>query len=99
MIQTSEILYSILLISICVLIMVYYRNSLNSLYNRAIMYCNIYKSDIVSSLSDAADVETTETVVPNIDINAAYSTENYFNTEYEITENAGDAITNALKDL
>ena len=79
MIQTTEILYCILLIAICVLIMVYYRDSLSKLYNRGV--------DIVSAKPIVQQVIVVD------------STDNLFNTEYEVTENANDAISDALKDL
>ena len=79
MIQTTEILYCILLIAICVLIMVYYRDSLSNLYNRGV--------DIVSAKPIVQQVIVVD------------STDNLFNTEYEVTENANDAISDALKDL
>jgi hypothetical protein len=78
--KTIEILYTILLICICILVLMYCRESLQSLYKKTINLLTFEKK---------VDVP-----VPSID-----STSNLFNTEYAVTEDAGDAISDALKDL
>ena len=77
----TEILYSILLISILILIMVYYKTSVNNLFKKALKFLNILIFD------NNQKVEKVESI------------DNFFDTEYEVTEDAGDAISDALKDI
>lgn len=98
MFKTPEVLYSILLISLCVLVLVYFKGSLNNLYSIVLNY-------ILPSVN--IDVPTkTNSVESNliqsdsgIFMSQKVSDDELFNTEYEVTEVADIAISDALKDV
>lgn len=110
MFKTSEVLYSVLLISICVLIMVYYKGSLNNIYNIITKF--IVPSGKISEQysNDQCDNDQCDNdhcnnsaiITKDSDFfmsQKAESSEELFVTEYEVTENADGAISDALKDV
>jgi hypothetical protein len=94
-----EILYSILLISILILIMVYYKTSVNNLFTKALKMLNNSFSNnqkVESTNNDKCDITNNDNDNDKGDIT---NTDNLFDTEYEVTEDAGGAISDALKDI
>jgi uncharacterized membrane protein YfhO len=89
----TEILYSILLIAILILIMVYYKTSVNSLFLKALNMLNI------STFDDDQEVEKVESIDNEENMDNKVNTDNFFDTEYQVTEGANDAISNALKNI
>jgi len=58
----------------------------------------VYYRDSLSNLYNrGVDIVSAKPIVQQVIV--VDSTDNLFNTEYEVTENANDAISDALKDL
>tara|TARA_Y100000385_G_C12664775_1_gene455334 strand:+ start:79 stop:390 length:312 start_codon:yes stop_codon:yes gene_type:complete len=101
MFKTPEVLYSILLISVCVLILVYFKGSLNNLYSIALNYIlpsvkiNPYNTSVESNTVEMNPIQSDS----GIFMSQKVSDDELFNTEYEVTEVADIAISDALKDI
>jgi hypothetical protein len=86
MIETTELLYSILFISVTILLFMYNRKIINNAFN-------YFKP------SAAPSVEKYENHEESTNYFNTETDGEYFNTDFEVTENANGAITNALKDI
>ena len=93
MFKTSEVLYSILLISICVLILVYYKKSLYNIRDKIMSVFSITEGKPKTKNKPVVESES------ELFRSSKVSNSALFNTEYEVTENADCAISDALKDI
>lgn len=85
MFKTTEILYSILFILIIVLIFMYNRTYINNFIN------NLFISK--------TPITTINTPIKNNILTKEESDVDFFNTEYEITENANNFIDDVLQNF
>lgn len=89
MAKMSEILISILIICIIVFLFVFYKDKL-------------YQYKIVKKIVSVFDIDdspqNTQTIPP-IKNDVKESTDNFFATEYEVSDEADDAISDALKNM
>jgi hypothetical protein len=90
MLKTSELLTSILIISIIVFLLVFYKDKIcnNKYINNAIdVFNNIFNAGTFKTNAVTTEKEYKE------------STDNLFATEYEVSEAASVAISDALKEM
>lgn len=90
MVETTEILYSVLFIAIAILLFMYNKTYIMGILNNFKVKANNSGSReyVNKQTNDRVHVYT-----------PAESDSNFFNTEYEVTENANGAISDALKDI
>ena len=87
MFKTSEILYAILIIAILVLLLSFYKDRL--INNKYIATLSMYMSNAFGA----------KNVVEKKEEMNKQSSENLFATEYEVSADANNAISDALKQI